>query len=190
MTVFQKFTDWWTEERGLSKAKLPDACAFSTIDINGFPNARYVSLKAVTHDGFLVTGPTNSRKGQEIKTDPKAALTFWWPETERQVRIQGKASFISNELANTYFTNRNRAAQIVSTTFEQGQPIENLDLLKSKFYQQEQELGDEIPMPKDWGGFLIQPIIIEFMQFKATRLHERELYKLVEGSWRSTWLQP
>src|SRR5690606_31919825 len=108
MTPIAYFNKWFQEELNLTKVRIPYACCLSTMGTDGYPNARFVSLKEVTESSFVVTGPIISRKGIEINTNNKVALTFWWTETERQVRIQGDATTISGKLADKYFAERSR----------------------------------------------------------------------------------
>ncbi|MFA1773422.1 pyridoxamine 5'-phosphate oxidase family protein [Rufibacter glacialis] len=103
MNPFIIFQNWLQEELNLTQVRIPTACCLSTVGLDGFPNARFVSLKEVIDDSFVVTGPINSRKGLEINQINKVALTFWWVESERQVRIQGRASKNSRK-GNSYFT--------------------------------------------------------------------------------------
>src|SRR5215217_8011137 len=111
MNPFQLFKDWYGLELQLAKVRIPSACCLSTSGLDGYPNARFVSLKDVVDNTFIVTGPMSSRKGNEIDRSNKVALTFWWTETERQVRIQGEAKKISAQLADKYFFERSRNSQ-------------------------------------------------------------------------------
>ncbi len=186
-----QFNTWYQEERSLSKVRIPSACCLSTIGQDGFPNSRFVSLKETQEEAFIITGTLNSRKGRELSAIPKASITFWWTETERQVRIQGIVRPISNEAADAYFFQRNQDSQIVSTIFNQGEDIESLQQLNLRFEKAKAELQDQnVNRPEQWSGFRIEPIRIEFMEFKATRLHERTLFTKQEGAWQKTFLQP
>lgn len=185
------FEKWFSEEMKRNNLKLPAACCLSTTGLDGYPNSRFVSLKEIANDSFVVTGPVNSRKGMEIENSPKAALTFWWTATERQIRIQGDVSKISNHKAEIYFEQRNRDSRIVSTIFEQGKKIQSIAHLQKYFEKEKAELKDEeIKCPESWGGFYIKPIRIEFMEFKKSRLHERKLYEQIRNEWKMTILQP
>ncbi|MDF1699069.1 MAG: pyridoxal 5'-phosphate synthase [Saprospiraceae bacterium] len=190
MNVFEKFADWHEQELKTTKAKLPNACSFTSIGLDGYPNTRFVSLKEVKEESFIITGPINSRKGKEVLSNPKVSIAFWWSETERQVRIQGDASFISDSEADEYFENRNRASKIVSSLFNQGETIESFERLNSIFVAKEKNFKNKISRPKEWGGFSIQPIRIEFMQFKNTRLHQRVLFERVGSNWELKYIQP
>jgi Pyridoxamine-phosphate oxidase len=185
------FRKWFEEEIHLTKVGIPTACCLSTIGIDNYPNARFVSLKGVVENNFIITGTISSRKGIEINETNKVALTFWWTETERQVRIQGNATLISNELVDKYFEERNRDSQIVSIVSNQGQPLNNLEALHIKYQEVETTFSNQpLTRPKNWGGYSIEPIRIEFLAFKPTRFHDRRLYELTNGQWTKTDLQP
>ena len=192
MTPLEKFKTWYEKERQQSSLALPAACCMSTCGLDGYPNARFVSLKEVYKETFIITGPLQSRKGQEIAACPKVALTFWWTETERQVRIQGDAKLIPGMETDRYFQDRNTASKIVSTISQQGQPIEDFAILKQKLENQKALLieGANIPRPLQWGGFAITPHRIEFMQFVKSRLHERVLFEKNKQGWQQQCLQP
>jgi pyridoxamine 5'-phosphate oxidase len=188
---FDLFKKWHSEEIAHTALKLPNACCLSTIGLDSYPNSRFVSLKEVSDDSFIITGSLGSRKGKEMEINSKVALSFWWATTERQVRIQGDASLISTAKAKYYFKNRSRDSKIVSSIFEAGEESESIAYLQQHFAQQKEELDDkEIEMPKNWGGIHINPVRIEFMDFKENRLHERELFKRINESWEKVILQP
>lgn len=191
MKAIEDFNTWYNEELKLTKASIPTACCLSTIGTDGFPNARIVSLKAVMGETFIVTGTLTSRKGTEINKTNKVALTFWWPETARQVRIQGSAAQISDKLADQFFAERNRDSQIVSIVSNQGQKLDSLEELSSKYQEIDFAFANQpLPRPVSWGGYSIAPVRIEFLEFKATRFHDRKLYELINGQWEATPLQP
>lgn len=185
------FKKWFDEELNLSKVSIPTACCFSTIGTDNYPNARFVSLKGVKEGNFIVTGTLTSIKGIEIRNSSKVALTFWWTETARQVRIQGNAKMISNELADKYFGERNRDSQIVSIVSKQGQTLNDISELNEKYKEIEVNFANQsLTRPENWGGSAIEPIRIEFLEFKPTRFHDRKLYQLINGQWTITDLQP
>lgn len=191
MNPISLFEMWFAEEKKQTNLRLPAACCLSTIGLDKYPNARFVSLKEISNDSFVITGSLNSRKGIEIENCPKAALSFWWTSTERQVRIQGDVSKIPDSEVEIYFNQRNRNSKIVSTTFTQGNEIQSTEYLQKNFEKQKKELeGKEIKPPLHWGGIHIKPIRIEFMQFKKSRLHERKLYLQVNNEWEVVYLQP
>lgn len=191
MNPLHLFEKWFSEESELNDLKLPAACCLSTIGLDGYPNSRFVSLKEISNESFVITGPLNSRKGSEIKNCSRAALSFWWISTERQVRIQGDVSIISESSAEIYFGQRNRDSKIVSTVFEQGKKIQSILRLQKQFVEQKKELENKkIKRPENWGGIYIKPIRVEFMEFKKSRLHERTLYQQINDKWEIQILQP
>ena len=185
------FNAWFIEESKRNDLKLPAACCLSTVGLDGYPNARFVSLKEVTDDAFVVTGPLASRKGREMQKTPKAALTFWWTATERQVRIQGDVTFIPDEKADTYFAPRNYDSKIVSNVFEQGKAIPAIADLRKHFEEKKKIMVDqEVHRPQHWGGIYLHPLRIEFMIFRESRLHERTLWQQDGNGWEISFLQP
>ena len=190
-TPIEIFIKWFSEELNLTKVSIPTACCLSTIGTDNYPNARFVSLKGIVNKDFIVTGTLTSRKGLEINETNKVALTFWWTETERQIRIQGNATVISNELADKYFAERNRDSQIVSIVSNQGSILNDSETLNKKYQEVETNfLNQTLTRPENWGGYSIEPIRIEFLEFKPTRFHDRKLYELINGIWEYSMIQP
>jgi len=188
ITLFKK---WYTLEIQKTKVQIPSACCLSTIGLDGYPNSRYVSFKEIKAEEFIFTGSLSARKGIEIKNHSKVALTFWWTQTERQVRIQGNATQISSKDAAIYFASRSRDSKIVSTISQQGKPIEEIEELKQRYESIKAKSGDlDLKTPKNWGGFCIAPIRVEFLSFKPDRFHERILFLKQDESWKKQYLQP
>ncbi len=191
MDPIELFERWYAEEISLAKVRIPSACCLSTIGTDGFPNARFVSLKEVEAGHFIVTGPVTSRKGIEIGEDNKVALTFWWTETERQVRLQGVAEKISEHRADKYFAERDRSSQFISIVSEQGKEIDHLDALIKKVVSLEKEFaGKSLARPVSWGGYFIKPLRIEFLDFSTSRFHIRTLYEFRNSQWSMKQIQP
>ncbi len=192
MNPLKKFNIWFEEEhQQQQQLRFPAACCLSTIGVDGYPNARFVSLKEVTENGFVITGTLSSQKGKEIQQKSTAALTFWWTATERQVRIQGDVIEISEAEAIQYFKERSLDSQLVSTVFDQGKRIENFEVMQTTFQQKKETLATSIiKKPEHWSGICIQPKRIEFMDFKTSRLHERTVFEGSTGNWTSYCIQP
>lgn len=191
MSLFEKFNNWYQQEVNATQIAISSACCFSTIGTDGYPNSRFVSLKEIKDHGFIITGPLNSRKGVEVQACSKVSLSFWWAQTARQVRIQGDAFPIAPAEADRYFKGRNRDSKIVSTLFQQGMPIQQPDHLIRQFEQGKGQFkADNIPRPKHWGGFRIAPVRVEFMEFRTSRLHLRELHQKENNSWKIQYIQP
>lgn len=191
MDPLELFDRWYREEKMVSGAELPGACCLTTRGLDGFPDSRFVSLKEVKEGCFIITGPTNTRKGKEIAADNKVGLAFWWPVTRKQVRIQGIAMPVSEEAADQYFAERDRAARIVSTICTQGMPVDDYDNMFGQFQKllkEERAVGNE--RPEDWGGYAISPVRMELMVFSATRLHDRNYFEMSGDRWVYQKLQP
>ncbi|CAN5471840.1 pyridoxamine 5'-phosphate oxidase [soil metagenome] len=186
-----KFEKWYREDIASSEDRIPSACCLSTTGLDGYPNARFVSLKEVTQNSFIITGPLNSRKGTEVNQNPRAALTFWWPSIEKQVRVQGDVSQIDQSTADHYFSERTRESQILSSVSKQGKPLKNIQWLENRFDQFSEKYSSKvIPRPDFWGGLEITPVRIEFLAFKNTRFHQRQLYSKTSDTWIMQELQP
>ena len=183
------FHQWYKEELKQSTKKLPSAVCLSTVGTDNFPNARFVSLKEIINKAFIITGPLNSRKGIEIKANNKVALTFWWTATEKQIRVQGIATKISETLADNYFQQRHTNSKAVSSICEQGKAVKNLEELEQKVLNKV-AVHEPIERPKDWSGYSIRPVRIEFMQFRDSRFHDRQLFEFKNGEWTHTQIQP
>ncbi|WP_291725683.1 pyridoxal 5'-phosphate synthase [Bernardetia sp.] len=189
ISPIELFTKWFDEEKKISQTKHISAVCLSTLGLDGFPNARFVSLKEIMDENFVITTSFNSRKGLEISGNNKVALTFWWKTTERQIRIQGIATKTPTSLAQKYFKERNLASQIVSCISNQGQESNAIESLEKELEQQISQ-RQNVEVPADWGGYFISPVRIEFMQFKDTRFHDRKLYVKQENEWICKQLQP
>lgn len=183
------FRTWYEEFLKKTTVKLPSTCCLSTIGLDQYPNSRFVALKEVSEEGFIVTGTVTSRKGAEISTSNKVALAFWWAETEKQVRIQGDAEPISAGLADKFFSERSRDSQIVSSVSNQGKELTDPGKLIAEYEIADKKHGI-ISRPENWGGYLVKPKRIEFLEFKSTRFHDRTLYELNDTTWGVKKLQP
>lgn len=189
--IISLFNNGLEREMEVHKQKLPYACCLSTEGLDGFPNARFVSLKEIRNEEFVITGTLTSRKGEEINYNNKVALTFWWPETQQQVRIQGEARLISGSVLDSYFNERNRESQIVSVVSDQGKELHDLNELILKFdaVANNTEIS-EIRRPDNWGGYAIVPFRIEFLVFSESRFHDRTLYERKDQIWQKKKIQP
>jgi len=182
----------WYQEVEKNKIQEPNAMTIASVSPSGHPSARTVLLKGFCKDGFTFYTNYTSRKGQEIINNPQVALLFWWKELERQVRIEGTAQKVSQEVSSSYFQSRPRASQISAWSSPQSQEIKE-DYLIEKRKQIEEEFSNEekIPLPHFWGGFIVKPSQIEFWQGRANRYHDRFQYMLSDdNSWHVTRLAP
>lgn len=181
----------WLDEAIDSEVPEVNAMCLSTLGLNGFPNARIVLLKEMDH-GFVFFTNYESEKGQEINANPKASLTFFWPELERQVRIMGQIEKVSESESDTYFHSRPIGSQIGAWTSPQSQTIADREELNAKLELMEKRFSTEkISRPPYWGGYRLLPLRVEFWQGRPSRLHDRICYQKSEaGKWEITRLAP
>jgi pyridoxamine 5'-phosphate oxidase len=183
----------WFEEALNAEVPEPNAMTLSTATTNGVPSARIVLLKGVTDGSFLFYTNYNSRKGQELLANPRAALTFLWHELQRQVRIEGRVEVLPAEASTRYFQSRPKGSQIGAWASPQSTQIESREVLEEKVKQLEEDYRstDALPRPDHWGGYRVVPHRIEFWQGRSSRLHDRIEYTLSEdGNWSLARLAP
>lgn len=185
------FQQWHQEAMQDSPLSQKGFVCVSTIDQNNYPDGRFVDLKAFSEQGFTFCTHLDSAKGQAISSNPKVALTFWWEHVNKQVRIKGDASQISEAQADIYWKTRKRSAQITTTACHQSQPLNPQSTLAEQVSSVTAQCeGIDVPRPTNWGGYIVKPVQIEFLTFEASRLHGREQFTLVEDQWQSQRLQP
>jgi pyridoxamine 5'-phosphate oxidase len=187
---FIQFTKWY---EGVLSSKLnePASMMLSTADVNGNPSARIVLLKEIDDSGFVFYTNYGSRKGKDLKENPKAALTFFWDELLRQIRIEGRIEKINRETSKEYFSSRPRESQIGAWVSAQSSVIPNREILENKFDELEEKFGnEEIPLPHFWGGYRVIPNYFEFWQGRENRLHDRICYKKENDEWKIFRIAP
>lgn len=188
----QQFSLWFKEAIEASVNE-PNAMHLATVDENNHPNGRIVLLKSCDENGFTFFTNYQSQKGTELLAHPFAALTFFWPELERQVRVKGEVVLLSAEASDQYFNSRPRASQIGAWVSQQSQVIPNRQVLEERQNELESEFHNSaIPRPPHWGGFCLKPVRIEFWQGGASRLHDRICYRKDSGQsdWKIERLSP
>lgn len=181
----------WMDHALLSKVMEPSAMTLATVNHFGQPSARTVLLKNITDKGFVFYTNYKSQKGRDLAENNRASLLFFWPELERQVRIEGKVEKIPREESEVYFHSRPFGSQIGALASPQSEAIENRDVLKIKVEKLKVHYRDKvIPMPEHWGGYLVNPHKIEFWQGGASRLHDRLVYTSTNLGWKIQRLAP
>ncbi len=185
------FTDWLAEASA-SEPNDPNAMALATVDANGAPSVRMVLLKDHGPDGFVFYTNLESRKGEALAANPRAALLFHWKSLQRQVRIEGAVSAVSAAEADAYFASRARDSRIGAWASAQSGGLDSRETFMARFDAvAKQYPGDTIPRPPHWSGFRVTPERIELWQDVAFRLHERRLF-IADGSggWGESLLYP
>jgi pyridoxamine 5'-phosphate oxidase len=187
----QQFRRWFDEVLAADLHE-PNAMTLATATPDGRPSARTVLLKGFDKRGFVFYTNYEGRKGWELEANPYAALVFYWGELERQVRIEGRVSRISEEESDAYFAGRPRGSQLGAWASEQSRPVEDRGALEERLRELEAEYeGREVPRPPFWGGYRVEPETVEFWQGRENRLHDRLLYSRVGGgAWKLERLQP
>ena len=163
----------------------------ATVDKNGKPSSRTVLLKSVDERGFVFFTNYDSRKGRELADNPHAALTFFWSELERQVCIAGTVTKLPAAESEVYFKSRPRGSRIAAWASSQSETIPDRAVLEKKWRELEEKFPNDVPVPPNWGGFILQPERIEFWQGRPSRLHDRFSYtQQTDGTWKIERLAP
>ncbi|UOQ68493.1 pyridoxamine 5'-phosphate oxidase [Hymenobacter volaticus] len=183
----------WLQEALQAQLDEPTAMTVSTVAANGQPSARVVLLKGLPDDAaFLFYTNYDSRKGHDLAERPLAALTFFWPGLERQVRVEGRVEKAPEALSTEYFQSRPRGSQIGAWASPQSQVISSREELeeREKSIAADFDGQELLPRPPHWGGYLLRPHRIEFWQGRPSRLHDRIVYELEGDTWRLSRLAP
>ncbi len=187
---FKQFGTWF-DEAFETITVVPNAMILSTSNQNGRPSSRVVLLKGFSEKGFVFFTNYGSRKGNDIERNPFAALLFFWGELERQVRIEGRVEKISHKESSEYFVTRPRLSQIGALASAQSKVIKKRSELEDAFHKLDKVYeGKEIPMPENWGGYIVIPEYFEFWQGRQSRLHDRICYRQSAGVWEIERLSP
>ena len=182
----------WFKEAVKAKVPEPNAMNLATISEDGRPSSRIVLLKGVEAGKFLFYTNYQSQKGKELENNPACALNFFWPDLERQIRINGFVQRLDPLTSEKYFQSRPRASQVSAWASPQSSPIRDRSILEARVKEIQKRFdGKEVlPKPHQWGGYQVEPLQIEFWQGRTSRLHDRILYTRVDGVWRINRLAP
>ncbi|MFD1872929.1 pyridoxamine 5'-phosphate oxidase [Hymenobacter bucti] len=184
----------WLDEAVAAQLPEPAALTLATVDAaTGQPSQRVVLLKGLPDDaGFLFYSNYDSQKGHELAAQPLAALNFFWPGLERQVRVEGRVEKASEEVSTAYFKSRPRSSQVGAWASPQSQVIESREELEQREHEVADRFADQTPLPRPphWGGYVLRPTRIEFWQGRPSRLHDRLVYERAGESWKISRLAP
>lgn len=186
-----QFDRWWQQVLK-SQVVEPNAMTLATASPDGIPSARIVLLKQFDKNGFVFFTNYESYKGKQLGENPKACLVFFWKELERQVRVTGLVQKIAPEESDAYYLSRPTASQVGAWASPQSRTVSSREWLDEQYLQKLQEFKEkQIFRPPHWGGFRVQPVIVEFWQGRPSRMHDRIQYSLEEnGAWLIERLAP
>lgn len=186
----ERLQQWIDEAGGAGRVEAVAMCV-ATVDEACRPSARMVLLRGLDARGLRFFTSYGSRKGRELVENPHAAALFYWPWIERQVRIEGVVSALSESESDEYFRSRPRGHQLAAWASEQSAPLEAYELLEERYAHFAARFEEaEVPRPHSWGGYLLVPARFEFWQGRPNRMHERTLYTHAGNGWEVTSLQP
>ncbi|HEX5127375.1 MAG TPA: pyridoxamine 5'-phosphate oxidase [Rhodocyclaceae bacterium] len=185
----EQFRQWFDQAL---KAQLhePYAMTVASASSDGAPTARVMLLRGFDERGFVFYTNYQSRKGRELECNPRAALLFYWAELERQVRIEGNVSRVSEAESDAYFASRPVASRIGAWVSAQSEIIAKRDALEVRFAELSARFGENVPRPPHWGGLRVEPRTFEFWQGRRSRLHDRIEYFRQNGGWATRRLSP
>jgi pyridoxamine 5'-phosphate oxidase len=182
----------WLDQALAAGVHEPTAMVLATATPDGRPSARVVLLKGLDEHGFTFFTNYSSRKGQELTVNPRAALTFFWPQLERQVRVEGAVAAVTSAESDDYHRSRPRDSQLGAWTSEQSEVIASRSVLEDRLAGLRSRFGSgDVPRPPYWGGYRLVPESVEFWQGRPARLHDRLFYlRTPPGDWQRVRLAP
>ena len=181
----------WLKEAEATEPNDPNALALATVDADGMPNVRMVLLKSFDSDGFVFFTNYESRKGQELLGQKKAAMVFHWKSLRRQVRVRGNIETVSDAEADAYFETRARGSRIGAWASKQSRPLESRFALEKAVAEYTIKFGiGHIPRPAHWSGFRLKPTSIEFWADRPFRLHDRVEFTRAGEGWEKVRMYP
>ncbi|MFP4623288.1 MAG: pyridoxamine 5'-phosphate oxidase [Gemmatimonadota bacterium] len=184
------FGRWFGEARDAG-IYLHEAMALATATDDGWPSVRQVLLKDYGPDGFVFYTNYDSRKSEDLESNPRAALLFHWATLHRQIRIEGTVERTSREASEAYHRSRPRGSRVAAWASEQSAELESRAALEQRFRERDAEFpGEDVPLPPFWGGYRVRPERIEFWQGRANRMHDRILYRDSDEGWEVVRLSP
>ena len=181
----------WFDDAVAAGLHEPNAMVLATADAAGRPSSRMVLLKGVDDRGFVFYTNSASRKGAELAANPACALLFPWHPLERQVRVDGTARLLDHAAVANYFARRPRGAQLGAHASHQSRPVADRTALEAAYDEVAERFeGEDVPVPEEWGGYLVVPETVEFWQGRPGRMHDRLVYRRTTDGWATERLAP
>ena len=181
----------WFEEAVESEILDPYAACLSTVDFEGKPSSRILYIRDFSNNGFIFYTNFNSKKGNDLNKNKYGSLNVFWPDLERQIRIQGEIEKVNNSISDKYFNARPRSSQIGAWASNQSENLHNRAELEAKIeFFKEKFKNIEVPRPPHWGGYCLVPFLMEFWQGRPSRLHDRIVYNKESNKWIKSRLSP
>lgn len=185
----QLFGDWFADAEN-SGLLMPEAMTLATATGEGRPSARMVLMKDYDEDGFVFFTNYGSRKAVELESNPYAALLFHWSALQRQVRIEGSVSRVTQEESREYFNSRHRGSRIGAWASRQSDELPGRTVLEQRVRDYEQKFSSDVPLPSFWGGYRLKPATFEFWQGRVSRLHDRVRFERRDIGWKASRMYP
>jgi pyridoxamine 5'-phosphate oxidase len=181
----------WMHDAVVAALHEPNAMVVSTVSAQGHPSSRLVLLKGVDERGFAFYSNYDSRKGGELSANPNAALLFPWHDLQRQVRVEGRVERLPHEESAAYFASRPRASQLGAWASPQSSEVTSREDLDKRYAEVEDRFRAlDVPLPPNWGGYLVRPEVVEFWQGRRGRMHDRLVYHREDKGWSTVRLAP
>lgn len=180
----------WIEDAAAAGVHEPNAMVLATATAAGAPSSRMVLLKGLSDDGFVFFTNQGSRKGVELADNPRCSLLFPWHPLERQVRVDGLAEPLPHADVEAYFHSRPRGAQLGAWASHQSRPVASRAALAAAYAEVQERYPDDVPVPDEWGGYLVRPAAVEFWQGRPGRMHDRLVYRRTDDGWDVERLAP
>ena len=189
---FKLFRQWLSQAGETEQPPVEaNAMTLATVDADGRPHCRVLLLKGLDEQGFTFFGNYESAKGEQLAARPFAAMTFFWPGLERQVRIEGRVERLSSEESAAYYQQRPLGSRLGAWASPQSRVVADRSALQQLVAVTEARFaGQEPPCPPHWGGYRLLPDRLEFWQGRPSRLHDRLNYRLNDGQWLRERLAP
>lgn len=184
--------DAWYAEAKRSEPRDPNAIALATVDRDGLPDVRIVLLKDHDARGFVFYSNGESAKGQQLASDPQAALVLYWKSLNRQIRARGPVTSVSDAESDAYFASRHPRSRAGAIASAQSRPLADRADFEQRVEELERQYGEgPYPRPTYWHGYRLAPRTLEFWQDRPNRLHDRVVFTFApDGGWTRQRLYP